>query len=93
MSWQQFELLLGQAFRLLGYRVIDGVKLKRMIVAAKKVSIESTLEQPESISEAPTCPASTSSMIKRKARKGAGAGKEFWGCSQLPKCRGIVSVN
>ncbi len=170
MNWQQFELLVGQAFRLQGYRVIDGgevgadggvdvylkkdgetffvqckhwkaksvgvsvirelygviaaagvkggfvvtsgyftaeaitfakgktlglidgVKLKKMILAAKKASPESVPEQSETISEAPTCPSCASSMVKRKARKGANAGNEFWGCSQFPKCRGITQI-
>lgn len=170
MSWQQFELLVGQAFRILGYRVIDGgevgadggvdvylkkdgetffvqckhwktksvgvsvvrelygviaaagvkggfvvtsgyftaegiefskgkklglidgVKLKKMILAAKKASPESVPEQSETISVAPTCPSCASSMVKRKARKGANAGNEFWGCSRYPKCKGIVSI-
>ena len=169
MSWQQFELLVGQAFRLKGYRVIDGgetgadggvdvylkkdgetffvqckhwktksvgvavvrelygviaaagvkggfvvtsgyftadaiefskgkklglidgSKLKKMILAAKKISLESVPEQSETTSAVPTCPACASAMVKRKARKGANAGNEFWGCSQFPKCRGIVN--
>ncbi|SIS42548.1 restriction endonuclease [Neptunomonas antarctica] len=170
MSWQQFELLVGQAFRLLGYRVIDGgetgadggvdvylkkdgetffvqckhwktksvgvsvvrelygviaaagvkggfvvtsdyftaeavafskgkklglidgVKLKKMILAAKKASPESVPEQPEATSEAPVCPKCASSMVKRKARQGANAGNEFWGCSRFPKCRSIINI-
>ncbi|SFF83772.1 restriction endonuclease [Neptunomonas qingdaonensis] len=170
MNWQQFELLVGQAFRLQGYRVIDGgevgadggvdvylkkdgetffvqckhwkaksvgvsvirelygviaaagvkggfvvtsgyftaeaitfskgkklglidgPKLKKMILAAKKATPESALEEPETTPETPVCPACASSMVKRKARKGANAGNEFWGCSQFPKCRGITQI-
>lgn len=28
-------------------------------------------------------------MVLRRAKRGANAGKEFWGCSQWPKCRGM----
>ncbi len=31
-------------------------------------------------------------MVKRKATKGANAGKEFYGCSNYPKCRAIVNL-
>ena len=31
-------------------------------------------------------------MVKRTARKGARAGKSFYGCSNYPKCKGIVNV-
>lgn len=33
------------------------------------------------------CPACGSSMVLRTAKRGPGAGKQFWGCSAYPKCR------
>ena len=39
-----------------------------------------------------TCPKCGSSMVLREAKKGANIGKKFWGCSNFPKCRGIVNV-
>ena len=41
----------------------------------------------------PTCPACNSQMILRRAKTGANAGREFWGCSTYPKCRGIVNLS
>jgi restriction system protein len=40
----------------------------------------------------PTCPRCGSEMVLRRARTGPKAGKEFWGCSAFPKCRGVVEV-
>lgn len=40
----------------------------------------------------PNCPICGNSMLKRLAKSGVNAGKEFWGCSQFPKCRGITDV-
>ncbi|MFZ5773857.1 MAG: topoisomerase DNA-binding C4 zinc finger domain-containing protein [Thermodesulfobacteriota bacterium] len=40
----------------------------------------------------PLCPKCNSIMVKRTARKGSNAGKEFWGCSQFPKCRQVVNL-
>lgn len=39
----------------------------------------------------PLCPICSQKMIKRTARKGKNAGNTFWGCSQFPNCRGVVS--
>ena len=41
---------------------------------------------------APRCPRCYSKMIKRVARGGDNMGKEFWGCSNFPKCREIVTI-
>lgn len=178
MSWQQFELLVGQAFRQQGYRVIDGgeagadggvdVHLKKdgltyfvqckhwkaksvgvsvvrelygviagagveggfvvtsgnfteeaeafardkrislldgkalddMLLHAKISLAEDALRASQHTATAPpatttptvSCPSCSSSMVRRKARRGANAGQEFWGCSQFPKCRGIRSI-
>jgi hypothetical protein len=32
------------------------------------------------------CPRCENEMVLRTARKGVGAGKQFWGCSEYPKC-------
>jgi very-short-patch-repair endonuclease len=45
-------------------------------------------EQPAS----PVCPACSSAMVKRQAKKGQHAGKWFWACSGYPGCRKIVAV-
>lgn len=43
-------------------------------------------------SDAPLCPECGKPMIKRVAKKGANAGKEFWSCSAYPNCDGTRSV-
>ena len=72
--------------------LIDGVKLDKMLRYAKKSVPEGELRQAESAPETPLCPMCSSSMVKRKARQGQHAGREFWGCSRFPKCRGILPV-
>ena len=37
------------------------------------------------------CPKCGSEMVLRTARKGAHAGKKFWGCSNYPYCNGTIS--
>ena len=38
------------------------------------------------------CPKCGAPMVRRKATKGPNAGSEFYGCSNFPKCRGIVNI-
>ncbi len=40
----------------------------------------------------PSCPDCGGPMIKRIARHGRDAGKQFWGCRNYPECRGTVSI-
>lgn len=38
------------------------------------------------------CPRCGSNMVIRKTRKGANAGRTFWGCSTFPRCRQILKI-
>lgn len=40
----------------------------------------------------PSCPKCAGPMVKREIKSGSNAGKQFWGCTTFPKCRGIVSI-
>lgn len=42
--------------------------------------------------DAPTCPLCGKPMIKRVAKKGINSGKEFWSCSDYPKCNGTKPI-
>lgn len=37
----------------------------------------------------PACPKCAAPMVRRHVKAGDNAGREFWGCSAFPKCRGI----
>lgn len=41
---------------------------------------------------APRCPKCGSPMILRTVKTGPSAGKQFWGCSTYPNCRGIIQT-
>ncbi|MFC1747630.1 topoisomerase DNA-binding C4 zinc finger domain-containing protein [Pseudomonadota bacterium] len=41
----------------------------------------------------PLCPNCDGDMVKRVSKKGANAGKAFWGCQKFPKCRGTVAID
>ncbi len=40
----------------------------------------------------PSCPKCGSVMAKRTAKSGANSGGMFWGCTNFPKCRGIITI-
>jgi ssDNA-binding Zn-finger/Zn-ribbon topoisomerase 1 len=43
-------------------------------------------------SNADACPICGSEMVLRETKKGDNLGKQFWGCSAFPKCRGTRTV-
>jgi len=43
--------------------------------------------------QAPRCPKCGRKMILRTARQGRYAGRQFWGCSGYPNCKGIVNID
>ena len=47
--------------------------------------------QPPSQNTDPICPKCGSRMILRTAKSGSNQGEKFWGCSNFPKCRGILN--
>ena len=48
-----------------------------------------SVAQPE---VAPQCARCSGAMVKRTAKGGENAGTEFWGCSNFPKCREILTI-
>lgn len=82
--------------------LIDGPALRRMIEDARAGQAaltptdggssrrkDPTITMPTG---EPLCPRCGSAMVKRTARKGANAGRAFWGCSEYPKCRGTQAI-
>ncbi len=48
---------------------------------------------PVSGQQSPICPVCSSEMKLREAKRGANAGKSFWGCSDYPRCKGTRAVD
>jgi len=51
------------------------------------------IDHTATVTQVPICPRCNGEMIKRVAKTGARQGQTFFGCSQFPKCRGVVNVN
>lgn len=54
-------------------------------------SIEETVQKDITIPKI-LCPKCGAEMIKRTATRGQNAGKEFYGCSNFPNCKGIINI-
>ena len=69
--------------------LIDGVALASMIKNIQPISAlnEAKLKREVPLRETsdPTCPNCGSRMVRRAARQGANAGRDFWGLQQLSK--------
>jgi len=63
--------------------------------AKTKVTKDVSIEAKGSMSEGdvPFCPKCGSPMILKTAQRGPYAGKQFFGCTNFPKCKGIISVS
>lgn len=79
--------------------LINGIDLSLMVnalsVSSEAGTLESEIQQEDEKLEMPEleplCPICSQQMILRTAKKGKNAGNTFWGCSQYPNCRGVVS--
>jgi len=87
--------------------LVDGRKLREMIDTAQKqepvrvaavpnavrptpAGVASQL--PPVVPASPLCPQCNAEMVVRTARQGSKAGREFWGCTAYPKCKGTRST-
>jgi DNA-binding helix-hairpin-helix protein with protein kinase domain len=52
-----------------------------------RLSVSTTTRSPATN----TCPSCGAPMVRRTARKGKHAGRQFWGCSKFPACKGTRS--
>lgn len=80
----------AEAFaRQVNLTLIDGAALNKLITEVQRST--PAAQQKPAIATTPDCPKCGSEMVRRVARKGANAGKEFWGCSMYPRCRGVMN--
>lgn len=83
-----------------GIVLIDGPDLERMVREVRNseplmeptASRRDVTSHPAQTSNAPSCPLCGNLMVLRTAKRGANAGKDFWGCSNYPACRGIRAL-
>ena len=69
--------------------LIDGDALAQVLARVGRIK-EPLLEQ--NPNTPPACPLCRSYMVRRTAKRGANAGKDFWGCSAYPGCKGTLEL-
>lgn len=71
--------------------LVNGARLQQLLQqgrAREAIPLPPSSAAPAAAAAIPECPACTAPMARRMARKGANAGKEFWGCTRFPVCKG-----
>lgn len=77
--------------------LVDGAQLARLIADVQSTPGKTDVsvapapvdpQMPDAASSVPLCPVCDRDMVLRTAKKGKNVGKQFWGCSAFPKCRG-----
>jgi len=58
-----------------------------------KAEMTDAVDTVEVLTDLPMCPVCGKEMVKREAKKGKSIGKVFFGCSQFPKCRGVLELD
>ncbi|WP_405241606.1 NERD domain-containing protein [Lentisalinibacter salinarum] len=58
----------------------------------KSVTAEERAPHVSVVNVEPECPQCSAKMVKRTATRGKYAGKEFWGCTNYPSCKGIRNI-
>ncbi len=49
-------------------------------------------DQPDPSDQIPACPQCGKPMVLRTAKTGKNEGKQFWGCTAYPECKGVVNI-
>jgi four helix bundle suffix protein len=58
----------------------------------KKTDPSDGSEQTDPTDQIPDCPQCGKPMVLRTAKTGKNLGKQFWGCSDYPDCRGVLKL-
>ncbi len=82
---KQFVADGGYSEQLAAARLAERSRRKR----ADRAELSDPLDPTDHI---PLCPLCGSPMVLRTARSGKNTGKQFWGCSKYPECKGVAEV-
>ena len=95
----QANYLLDKQIEALEAQFIDEGGYSERLAAARLAKRTATRANPADPSDPanskdpiPTCPQCGRPMTLRTAQKGKAKGKQFWGCTGYPDCKGIVSI-
>lgn len=61
---------------------------QRVVKVIESPKVSASAPEPRLAPQSPGCPLCGNDMVQRQARRGATAGRFFWGCSGYPACKG-----
>jgi len=65
----------------------------RLVEREKRKNIfKDQTDQSDATDQIPPCPKCGKAMVLRTVKNGKNVGKQFWGCSAYPDCRGLVAL-
>ncbi|HEX3627329.1 MAG TPA: four helix bundle suffix domain-containing protein [Verrucomicrobiae bacterium] len=91
----QANYLLDQQIGSLERAFIEDGGYSEQLATARLAARQQKKNQPDSSEPAeqiPPCPTCGKPTVLRTAKSGKNSGKQFWGCSAYPDCKGIVNV-
>lgn len=83
-----------------GVDLLDGERLQKLIGTGQSRTVEAPERSAPAVGQpaeapaatSPACPKCGGAMVRRTARHGVYAGKDFWACRGYPSCRGIINI-
>lgn len=75
------------------YTISELESLLRPHIGSNQVETPNQPVISEKESTTPRCPKCGIEMVLRTAKKGSTQGEQFWGCSDYPRCRGVLKYN
>jgi restriction system protein len=89
----QANYLMDQQIASLEKQFVEGGGYSEQLAAARLAERgRRRQDQTDPTDLIPACPQCGKPMVLRTARSGKNAGKEFWGCSDYPDCKGVVEL-
>jgi four helix bundle suffix protein len=91
----QANYLLDQQIASLEKAFIEDGGYSEQLAAARLVERQKKKDSPDPSNPSdhiPACPNCSKPMVLRTAKTGKNAGRQFWGCSAYPECKGVVKL-
>ncbi len=88
----QANYLLDQQIASLEKAFIEDGGYSEQLAAARLAERQKHKDQPNPKAPIPACPKCGKPTVLRTAKAGPNAGKQFWGCSNYPDCKGVAKV-
>ena len=89
----QANYLLDQQIEALEKQFIEGGGYSEQLATARLAKRSEDRSNPSDPSDPiPPCPQCGKSMTLRTAKTGKNEGKQFWGCTAYPECKGVVNI-